>query len=80
MSRIRIRHDPECKIPHTVDLDCDEAELLRTEESHHAKWDCVRSPSRTQPAHNFDFENGGECVYGCGTSWDQLMLGGDADV
>lgn len=79
MPRTQTRHDPECRIPHDPDLDCDEAELLLVEEARHAKWDCTRSPSRTQPFHHFDDTDwSGECVYGCGVTRDQID--GDLDA
>lgn len=78
MPRAKVHHEPDCRLPHDTDLDCDEAALIQAEESLHAKWDCTRSPSRTQPFHDFDPQDG-ECVYGCGTSRDQLRDGPDAD-
>lgn len=79
MSRVKARHDPECRIPHHPDLDCDEADRLGDSTGQTARGECSLAPSRTQPFHAFDDTDwSGECVYGCGVTRDRI--GGDGDA
>lgn len=73
----RLKHDPGCPGHHTDDLTCEEFDRLYDEHRQSASWDCPASPSRTQPAHQFDFsqyasDDENECLNGCGITWDRL--------